>query len=73
MKQLAQGLGKPRFPRSSENITAPRWGVRPDEEPAKMLISKFKSTCSLLLISSNNVNSGVITFKVFRISLTFSS
>lgn len=38
-----------------------------------MLISKFKSTCSLLLISSNNVNSGVITFKVFRISLTFSS
>lgn len=67
---VAPGPGEPR---SSENITAPGWGARLDEEPAKTLISEFKSTCSLRLISSNNVNSGVITFEGLRISLTFSS
>lgn len=60
------------FPNIPQGITAPRWG-RLAQEPAERLISKFKSTCSFLLISSNNINPELITLKVFRISPTFSS
>lgn len=66
---VAPGPGEASVPKILREHHSTQVGGEAREEPAKTLISKFKSTCSLLLISSNNVNSELSHLKCSVLAL----